>query len=238
MMKHMKGELKAPPPSSPQGGATSAWWRAPAASSVCAAPAWMRATSRNIPLILANATHLLATLAPLVGISLPARAEGDIEWRHRATQGAVTLTANPLGRASRTAFYSARGFTAETIRPYAEACGFSFGMQNGGTSTLSTRLADWRAVGADGRAVRLRLPIEWDQQWATAQASETARIAFRWAQFQAENVFEAGDWIMGMTTLEAPPPGAFRLIARYHDEKGDHEIVLDQLVCAQDSVGN
>jgi len=183
-------------------------------------------------------TRWLVVFALSTAAGLAAGADGDIEWRHRARHGAVTLSANPLGHASRTAFYSARGFAAETIRPYAQACGFSFGMQNGGAGTLSTRLADWRAIGADGRAVRLRRPGEWDLQWAKAQAPEAARIAFRWAQFQAENVFEAGDWIMGMATLEAPLPGTFRLIARYHDEKGDHEIVLDNLVCSRDSVVN
>lgn len=161
------------------------------------------------------------------------RAEEDIEWRHRATQGAVTLSANPLGFASRTAFYTARGFAVDEIRPYAQACGFSFRMQNAGTASLSTRLADWRAVTADGRVARLRLPAEWDLQWVKTQVPEAARIAFRWAQFQAENVFEAGDWIMGMATLDAPLPGSFRLIARYHDEKGGHEIVLDNLVCSR-----
>ena len=173
----------------------------------------------------------LATLVMLAGIC---RADQDIEWRHRATQGAVTLSANPLDRASRTAFYTARGFTAEAILPYAQACGFSIGVQNFGTATLGTRLGDWRAVGADGRAVRLRLPSDWDQHWARARVPESARIAFRWAQFQAESVFAAGDWIMGMATLEAPLPDSFRLIARYHDEKGDHEIVLDKLVCKRD----
>lgn len=162
------------------------------------------------------------------------RAGEDIEWRHRATHAAVTLSANPLGAAARTAFFSARGFPAETIQPYAQACGFSFGMQNGGAATLRTLISDWRAVGTDGRAVRLRLPAEWDKQWAAAQVSEAARIAFRWAQFQAENVFEAGDWIMGMATLDVPMSGTFRLIARYHDEKGDHEIVLDKLACSRD----
>lgn len=162
------------------------------------------------------------------------RAEGDIEWRHSATQGTVTLAANPLDRASRTAFYTARGFAAEAIRPYAQACGFSLRMQNGGAASLSTRLDDWRAVGADGRVVRLRLPDEWDLQWGRVQVPEAARIAFRWAQFQAENVFAAGDWIMGMATLEAPLPGSFRLIVRYLDEKGNHEIVLDKLACAHD----
>ena len=162
------------------------------------------------------------------------RADEDIEWRQRASKGGVTLSASSLSTAQRTAFYLARGFTESSIRPYAQACGFSFGMQNDGTGTLSTRLADWRAVSADGRTVSLRLPAEWDRQWSKTQVPEPARIAFRWAQFQADNTFDAGDWIMGMATLEAPLSGTFRLIARYHDEKGDHEIVLDKLACARD----
>ena len=173
----------------------------------------------------------LAVLTMLAGIC---QAGEDIDWRHRFSQGGVTLFASPLSKAQRTAFYLARGFTESSIQPYAQACGFSFGMQNGGTGTLSTRLADWRAVSPDGRSVSLRLPTEWDQQWARAQVPARARIAFRWAQFQAENTFDAGDWIMGMATLEAPLPDRFRLVALYHDEKGDHEIVLDKLACNHD----
>lgn len=175
---------------------------------------------------------LACLLLPVAG--LPAHADGEFEWRHRATQGAATLTANPLTPASRTSFYIGRGFSAATIRPYADACGFSFGMQNGDARALKTRLADWHAVGTDGRKVALRLPQAWDADWEKAGVAQAARIAFKWAQFQAENVFEPGDWIMGMATLEAAPPAPFRLVARYRDDKGDHEIVLDQLVCARD----
>lgn len=162
----------------------------------------------------------------------PLHAEDDIAWKHRATQGAATLTANPLGAAARTAFYLARGFTESTLRPYAQSCGFSFGLSNHGTATLATRLTDWHAVGADGRKIALRLPEAWDAQWEKTGVPQAARIAFRWAQFQTENIFEPGDWIMGMATLETPPPAPFRLVARYRDSKGNHEIVLDQLACA------
>lgn len=183
---------------------------------------------------------LLAVLAVLTmllpGASATAE-DGDIAWQHRARQDAVTLTANPLGTASRTAFYIGRGFTAAAIRPYARACGFSFGMQNGGRNALTTRLEDWYAVGADNRRVKLRLPAAWDGDWEKAGVTQAARIAFKWAQFQAENTFEAGDWIMGMATLETAPLAPFRIVARYRvigGQKGNHEIVLDQLVCARD----
>ena len=174
---------------------------------------------------------VFAAFAMQVGVC---HAAEDIEWRHRAAQGAVMLTANPLGTMQRTGFYLARGFSETVIRPYAQACGFSFGMRNSGPNPVRTTLSDWHAVGADGRRVRLRLPAEWELRWAKAQVAEAARIAFRWAQFQAENSFEAGDWIMGMATLESPLSDSFRLIARYHDDKGPHEIVLDGLSCAQD----
>jgi hypothetical protein len=173
----------------------------------------------------------LVALGLSAALSLSAHADGDIEWRHRATQGAVTLMANALGTASRTSFYTARGFSETAIRAYAQACGFSFGMQNGGATTLTTRLADWNAVGAGGKRISLRLPQSWDADWEKAGVPQAARIAFRWAQFQAENTFEPGDWIMGMATLEAPLPGPFRLVARYLDEEGSHEIVLDGLTC-------
>lgn len=176
--------------------------------------------------------HVFAAL--LAGLSLHGHADDDIAWRHQARQGDVVLTANPQAPASLSAFYAARGFAAEAIHPYANACGFSFGMRNGGPIAILTRLDDWRVVDANGRRIGFRLPESWEADWTRAKVPQSARIAFRWAQFQTENRFEPGDWIMGMATLESVPSAPFRLIARYHDNKGDHEIVIDKLECAHD----
>jgi hypothetical protein len=163
-----------------------------------------------------------------------AYADSDIEWRYQSHSDNVTVMANRLGRGSRMAFYEARGFSVDTIRPYAEACGFSFGMKNEGGTSINARLADWRAIGTDGRAVAFVAPETWEERWRKAGVSSPARIAFRWAQFQSDNVFAPGDWIMGMATLTVKPAGLFRLVARYSDDKGNHEIVLDKLECARD----
>lgn len=176
--------------------------------------------------------RMAGALLAVMLCAVPAAAQDGVDMRHFVRQGYVALGANPLTAATRTAFYAARGFSAAAIRPYAQACGFSFGMQNAGGLAVRTRLADWHAVGADGRRVALRPPEEWDARWEQAGLPTAARIAFRWAQFQAENLFEPGDWIMGMATLSARPAAPFRLVARYRDAKGDHEIVLDQLACA------
>jgi hypothetical protein len=184
--------------------------------------------------------HVFAAL--LAGLSLHGHADDDIAWRHQARQGDVVLTANSQAPAALSAFYAARGFSAETIRPYADSCGFSFGMRNGGPIAIQTRLADWRVVDARGRKIGFRLPESWDADWTHVKVSESARIAFRWAQFQTENSFEPGDWIMGMATLASAPTEPFRLIARYRATHRSnegvneeiHEIVLDQLSCARD----
>lgn len=175
-------------------------------------------------------------LGIVLALNVPAAyaEEAPLVWQYRTVKHAVTLTANPLGNASREAFYTARGFTAEAIRPYAQACGFSFGMQNGSQQTLTTRLTDWQAVDAHGRKIPLRPLEDWDAEWQKAGVSQPARIAFRWAQFQTENTFEPGDWIMGMATLEMRPNTPVRLIARYRDAQGNHEITLKRIACAND----
>jgi len=154
------------------------------------------------------------------------------EWSHQGHHAGVTLGVMPLTAQWRSAFYVNRGIPAEVIQPYAAACGLSFGLRNAGEAPVDARLADWRAVGADGQQIPLRLPETWEAQWAAAGVPQPARIAFRWAQFQSESHFEPGDWIMGMATLNTAPAAPFRLIARYRDAGGEHEIVVDKLACA------
>lgn len=158
----------------------------------------------------------------------------DFQWRHRAHAGEVKLTANPLTRKWRTAFYANRGFAEPVIRPYASACGFSFGVHNGSKAVLEASLPDWQAIGADGASIALRLPESWEADWQQAGVPEAARIAFRWAQFQSDITLQPGDWIMGMATLQSPPAEPFRLVVRYRDSGADHEIVLEQLSCLRD----
>lgn len=161
-------------------------------------------------------------LLPATGQSQPAR--------HGVRDG-VSAKAAPLTRTAVLAFYQARGFSAEAIAPYADACVFSFEFQNGTKNTLRLRLADWR-VRTEAGDLRFRLPESWESEWAKRGVAEPARIAFRWAQFQAALEFAPGDWIMGMAALERRPGGPFRLTIPYTLDKRKHEITLDRLACA------
>lgn len=170
-----------------------------------------------------------ALLALVMAAALPAAAQSQPVW-HGDRDG-VKVKATALTRASVLAFYQARGFPAGVIAPYADACVFSFELHNTTKQSLRVRLADWRSDSAAG-AVRFRLPESWEAEWAKRGVAEPARIAFRWAQFQAELEFAPGDWIMGMAALARRPDGAFRLTIPYAIGQHEHEIVLDRLACA------
>lgn len=175
----------------------------------------------------------IAGLLLAIAFSAGAGANGtdDIEWRYHAQHGAVTLKLNPMGTAQRQAFYLGRGFTAQQIAPYARACGFSVGLLNDANRQLHTDLRNWYAIDGTGQRTSLRLPEAWDAEWSRMQIPSLQRIAFRWAQFQAENTFEPGDWIMGMATLEKPVHGPFSLVARFRLGGKTQEIRIDELRC-------
>ncbi len=145
-----------------------------------------------------------------------------------AVQAQIALTVTPLSREQVTAFYTARGFSAVAIAPYTQACVLSFSLRNDGRTALRLRLADWRAE--DG--TRFRPLADWDTAWEKDGLPQAARIAFRWAQFPPEQEFDPGDWIMGMTALERRIAGPFRVVARYADEKGSHELLTNAIACA------
>lgn len=180
--------------------------------------------------------EILSTLALCATLLAPipatqANEAKDIEWQRRVEHGDVTLSLNPLGASQRRAFYTARGFTAEQIAPYVAACGFSVGLLNGSRQVLRSELRHWAAIDSSGQRTALRLPESWDAQWADSQIAAPQRIAFRWAQFQSENVFEPGDWIMGMMTLATPIAGPFRLVAKVQLGGKTQEIAIDDLHC-------
>lgn len=162
--------------------------------------------------------RIAIVIVAVLGLAGPALADG------------VSLDAKPRARDQVVSFYTARGFTATAIAPYADACVVSFTFRNDGKGPLRFRLADWRA--SDGTAL---IPLEaWDSQWRRDGVAEPARIAFRWAQFPTEQEFEPGDWIMGMAAFERRPAGAFRVVARYADEKGQHEVSTESIACVAD----
>ena len=78
--------------------------------------------------------------------ALPAAAQSR-SAQHGERDG-VEVKATPLTRPAVLAFYQARGFSAQAISPYADACVFSFELRNTTRKTLRLRLADEGLVQA------------------------------------------------------------------------------------------
>jgi hypothetical protein len=159
--------------------------------------------------------HLALTL--LVLGSLPTAAAdtwvdpetGLATWQTETRGIQVRLTQISPDQAR--AFYRARGFSAEAAERYAASCVFMTVVRNIGDTPLEYRLADWRyrAAGQPPRAIRSK--AEWDRLWRRLGVSDSARIAFNWAQIPAAQTYAPGDWNQGMTAYQVPRGGRFDL---------------------------
>jgi hypothetical protein len=165
--------------------------------------------------------------APSAGIGEPA---ATADWQ--TTDGGVMLSATRITPAQAHAFYRGRGFDADAAAHYAAACVFRIVLRNEAAGgTLTNRLADWR-VGRGAKAQRF-VPLEtWEAEWARRGIAEGSRIAFRWAQFPAEQQFEPGDWIMGMAALAPRRAESFDLSYEWSIDGISHRGTLRGLACA------
>jgi hypothetical protein len=152
---------------------------------------------------------------PFCWRSLRCRPRRKVSLRGTARATGVEVKATPLTRPAVLAFYQARGFSAEAIAPYADACVFSFEVANNTKKPLRLRLADWRTGGAAGShlASGCRNPGRTSGRGAASPGRRASPSAGRSSRPTLE--FAPGDWIMGMAALARRPDGAFRLTIPY-----------------------
>jgi hypothetical protein len=185
-------------------------------------------------LIVALCSGLLGEVSPVAIAADSVQPVGDpaavaTDWQ--VVEGGATLGASRITPDQARAFYRARGFDPDAASHYAAACVFQFVLRNDAGGTLRYRLSDWR-VGPGGHRQSF-VPLEsWEQEWMRRGVSEPARIAFRWAQFPAEQQFEPGDWIMGMAALAPRPAGSFDLDYEWSIDGVSHRGALSGLRCA------
>jgi hypothetical protein len=172
-----------------------------------------------------NAVAIATDTAQQVGD--PAAIATDWQLRERG----ATLGASRITPTQARAFYRARGFDPDAASHYAAACVFQLVLRNDAGGTLRYRLSDWR-IGTAGHW-RSFVPLEtWEQEWLRRGVSDGARVAFRWAQFPAEQEFAPGDWIMGMAALVPRPEGSFDLNYEWSIDGLTYRGTLPGLRCA------
>lgn len=157
-------------------------------------------------------------------------ASGAATWETHAHGVALRLTQILPDQAR--AFYISRGFSAADAELYATACVYMTVLRNDAApGALNFRLADWQ-VSVHGAPHVLRPVDDWLALWQQRGVSESARIAFRWAQFPAEQEYELGEWNQGMLALGLPPGEQFDLAARWQVDSKTYEAVLTDVRCA------
>lgn len=132
------------------------------------------------------------------------------------------------------AFYQARGFSAAAAERYATQCVFMTVVRNLGDTPIQHRLADWRYIVAGQAPRAIRSKTAWERIWKQMGVSESARIAFTWAQFPTTQTFTPGDWNQGMTTYSVPRGGQFDLRFVWRTGGKQHSGILEQVRCADE----
>ena len=107
--------------------------------------------------------------------------------------------------------------------------------RNIGRAPSTHRLADWGYERAGQRPRAIRSKTEWERLWQRLGVSESARIAFNWAQFPATQTFAPGDWNQGMTTYGVPRGGQFDLRFAWRANGRIHSGKLEQVTCADEN---
>ena len=131
-------------------------------------------------------------------------------------------------------FYLARGFSREATERFARECVFMAVVRNVGNATLLHRLANWRYVAAGQPPRMLRGKAAWDYQWRRMGVSESARIAFEWAQLPTAQTYAPGDWNQGMTSYGVPHGGHFDLHFAWQAGGRTFSGKLEGVRCADD----
>ncbi len=181
-------------------------------------------------------TLTLLAAWPLVGFSAVQDVDpetGLVTWQTETSGIQVRLT--QISPDQTRAFYQARGFSPEAAERYARECVFMTVVRNIGERPIQHNLANWRYVPAGLPPNAIRSKVAWEQLWKRRGVSESARIAFTWAQFPATQTFAPGDWNQGMTAYSVPHGGRFDLHFVWHTDGRTHSGKLEQVRCADET---
>jgi hypothetical protein len=175
----------------------------------------------------------LWSAAALAGTDSSVDADTGLTTWQTETQG-IQVRLTQISPDQTRAFYQARGFSPAAAEHYASECVFMTVVRNVGDTPIQHRLADWRyeSAGQPPRAIRSK--AEWDRLWKQQGVSESARIAFNWAQIPATQTYAPGDWNQGMTAYSVPRGGRFDLQFVWRTNGQTHTGKLEQARCADE----
>jgi hypothetical protein len=131
-------------------------------------------------------------------------------------------------------FYLSRGFSLKEIEPYTASCVFMTVLRNDSAPGGLHFKRDNFKVARAGKSQPLVSVEEWMKRLKDNNSKQSAIIAFRWAQFPIDQVFEpGGDWNQGMVSVGLPPASRFDALVNWDIDGKSYEIKLEGVECAK-----
>lgn len=182
--------------------------------------------------ILALLTICLAHAAAGVQVHEVDAATGAETWKTEAHGVALSLTQILPDQVR--AFYVNRGFPLATAEHFASACVYMAVLRNDtAPGVVHFVLQDWRVRSGD-QTQAPKSVAGWMAFWEAFELSQSARIAFRWAQFPPEQEYQpGGDWNQGMLSTGLAPGARFDLTAHWDVAGAPYQATLHEVTCAK-----
>ena len=127
------------------------------------------------------------------------------------------------------AVYASRDLPPAMREEVADYCAFGTVARNENDFPLAYRVADWRAVTADGVRHKLRTKSEWLAIW------RKMGLDFGFSILPDDLTFEVGDWAQGFTTVKLPRGTKFDLVYVWRQHGKTLTGKITGLVCTTDA---
>jgi hypothetical protein len=136
------------------------------------------------------------------------------------------------------AFFLARGFSSEHAEIIAQSCVFQTVFKNisQGTSDpapVTYNLGNW-IVLHDGKNKKMKVREDWEKEWKARNTPKSAQIAFKWALFPTEQIYQPGDYNWGMSIFNLKPGQKFDLKVVWEQHGETRSATINNIQCAND----
>jgi len=135
------------------------------------------------------------------------------------------------------AYFSGRGFKADTVKIIADHCIFQTVYSNISGAEhkrlIQHDIRDWRYY-YDGHAYPMKPREEWKPFWQGKGVAQAQIVAFEWSLFPSRQVFEAGDYNWGMSVFDVPHGASFDLELSWKVDGKRQKTTMKNVTCAKD----
>jgi hypothetical protein len=151
-------------------------------------------------------------------------------WRLETDDG-FTLVFERLEPDMVRTFLINRGFELNAANRYAGTCVYKSVLRNSAKQgDLVVDLRDWQVL-VNGQPRHFMIEPDWQQHWDKMAVSQSARIAFKWGQFQPHQVHGPTDWLQGMSNMDLAPNTEYDLKVVWQRDGKTHQSIMKGIRC-------